>query len=234
MKLAVFALFMIIGEFRRMETDIFTTCTFLTFLCPYLFAGATGVKAKTYSCYDGYFNLWDADENYIYMGDTPSYYNYLCAQPWQFNIQADPGYGCHGVVKSVKIVLAGPTTATTVTQKENVPPYMVFGDQLGRGFVYDQEYPYDYVGSINGRNWVEGDYSIEATFYSKANQKGDTVSTISADFYVSSDTCCSIYYDSSFGSSSGSSGGGGRRRRHLGSKPEGNEALDVLRGDDQG
>ena len=159
------------------------------------------------------------------MYNTPSYYNYLCAQPWEFSIEADPGYGCYDVVKSAKIVMTGPSSTVTVAgKKESVPPYMVFGDQPENGFVYNQNYNGYYEGNIIGRDWVEGDYTIDAYFYSKSGAKGNLVSTISASFYVSADSCCNFYFDDT-------------KTRRLGGgtttadgKGEGENALHVLRG----
>lgn len=156
------------------------------------------MDAKTYYCDYARFGLWDADDNVLYADSVPSlYYNSICAPTWEFSIQADPGYGCYDVVKSANIVLEGPTSSVTSTKKENVPPYMVFGDSDDAGFKYDPYYPGYYEGNIIGRDMVAGDYYITAYFYSKGNLKGDLVATISTSFTVYADCCYGYYYDSS-------------------------------------
>ena len=179
------------------------------------FAGAFQVEAVSYNCDYAHFSLWNADDNILYTENFPSYYyNSACSQDWEFSIQADPGYGCYDYVKSAKIVMSGPADSVSSDKKENVAPYMVFGDRDATGFKYDPNYPGYYEGNIIGRDWVAGVYNIEAYFYSKGNLGGELVTSISGYFYVYDNCCYGYYHDPEKAT------GDGGRRLLLGSKLE--------------
>ena len=153
------------------------------------------MDAATYSCNYTRFRLWNADDNVLYGDYVPSaYYNSICAPTWEFSIQADPGFGCQGIVKSANIILKGPAASVTTNKTESIAPYNSFGDSDAVGFVYDPNNPGYYKGNITGRDFVAGDYSIKASFYSKVNMKGDLVATLAANFTVYTN-CCTGYFN---------------------------------------
>jgi hypothetical protein len=148
---------------------------FLPMACSGVWRLAGSLIKKAQATCDGMnFHLWNADMNEELRSNSPKSGERVCAEDFEFSISAHAG-NCSSVVQSARLIMGG---KIRVNKKENVEPYMLFGDDMKSGTTYE---PFKYQGNTNGRDMELGNYTVTAKFFRNDNARW-FLDQISANF----------------------------------------------------
>ena len=134
------------------------------------------IKKAQATCDGMNFHLWNADKNEELRSNSPKSGERVCAEDFEFSISAHAG-NCSSIVQSARLIMGG---KIRVNKKENVEPYMLFGDDMKSGTTYE---PFKYQGNINGRDMELGNYTVTAKFFRNDNARW-FLDQISANFTI--------------------------------------------------
>ena len=118
--------------------------------------------------------ILNADKNEELRSNSPKSGERVCAEDFEFSISAHAG-NCSSIVQSARLMMGG---KIRVNKKENVEPYMLFGDDMKSGTTYE---PFKYQGNTNGRDMELGNYTVTAKFFRNDNARW-FLDQISANF----------------------------------------------------